>query len=193
LQSQRAQYIIEKNVTQFAPVKRISIIDTRGLIVFDTNRTFLQTLVARAWYEKIAEDGDQLWRTDFQKLRAADAPIRNTAGEVVAYVVLLSVDARTRNTGFNLIMSIEVLSIVFLSLGLALSVLLAMGVGKQIQTITQPSIDDLSRLAYGVHAAPEAYSDISPAEDIAPFSQPLLGALKSIETTQKNIHKMVGP
>ena len=189
----RAQQIIDNYFNQLAPIKRISIFNTEGSILLDTNRIFLGTTVPEYWFKKSVEEGDRLWRADFQMLRGIDAPILNSKGEVIAYIVLLSDDKRSHSFGFKFMMGLSVVSLFVLTIILGLCLLLVLVMGRKIQGVMQPVLNDLHTLAY----MPESLSPHNPnathlsSTDASAFTRPVAAFLHGVGTAQKNLQTMV--
>lgn len=189
----RVNKIIDNYFNQLAPIKRISIFDKEGLILFDTNRIFVGSVVPEYWFKKTVEEGDRLWRADFQMLRGVDAPILNSKGEVIAYIVLLSQDMRSTSFGFKFMMGLSIVSLFVLTIVLGLCLLLVLVVARKTQGVMQPVLNDLHSLAY----EPESLTPIDPkaphlsSADASAFTRPVTAFLQEVGTAQKNLQTMV--
>ncbi len=189
--SDKTRQLIDSYFSQLEPVKRISIFDAQGTIIFDTNRNFVGTMVPKYWLQKSISEGQQLWSLDFQMLRGADAPIRNLSGEVVAYIVLLTEDIRAQGIGYKLVLSLSIVCLAVLALVLGLCMLLVWRIGLRIQTIVQPVISDLSELAYSPATIQAQQSDHAYAADALVFTQPVAAMLQGVCTAQHKLQQMV--
>lgn len=189
--SKIAQKIIERHFNQIAPIKRICIFNPQGTVIFDTNRVFVGTDVPQEWVNKSLQDGDELWRAEFQMLRAADSSIKDSSGNAIAYILLLTEDVRLKGIGFKLIRYLSIYSIFVLLISLFFCVVLAVWAGKEFDSIIRPAVDDLTYLAYGSanHKLHKSYRPVA-AETMA-FTNPVADLLQDMGDAQDEMQRIL--
>ena len=187
--SKIAQSMIDRYFNQIAPIKRISIFDLQGRIIFDTNRSLIATTVSKNWLDKSLQQSARLWSADFQMLRAADTPIRSQTGQTVAVLVLMAEDVRTMGVGFQIARNFSISSVAVLLLACVLCILLGVWGAKKMTKILQPAADDLYCLAYtpmAIAEEPRLY-----AADASDFTRPVAMLLHDLEQAKINIQHIL--
>ena len=182
--SKNAQHLVDRHLNQIAPIKRISIINPQGRIIFDTSRTLIGTEVPADWLTESRQADDRVWMTDFQSLRAADAVVRDAAGKTIGFVLIFSHNVRQEDAGVKLFRALSFASLAALTLALVLCIFLSHWFGAWVGKFVQPITHELSRLAYSPDADAAATS--------IDFSRSVADRLSAMAWAQQKIQALLG-
>ena len=182
--SKNAQGIVDRHINQIAPIKRISIIDLQGRVIFDTSHTLIGTQIPADWLKESVQAGDRVWVPNFQKLRAADAPVRDAAGKPVGFVLLLTQDVRQEDVSIKLFQSLSLSSLAALAAAVVMCIFLSLWFCAWLNKMVRPIKEDLSHLAYS------PYRDaLATTTD---FSRSVAAQLSDMAWAQQEIRQILG-
>jgi hypothetical protein len=190
-QSNRAQSILNHHFSQLAPIKRISVFDTQGTVLLDTNPVFVGTVVSEHWLTNSTNQNQRVWQDDSPGFRAVDATLRNRIGVPVAYLVVLTEALAERDTAFKLIFSIAWKTVWYVLLVVAAALGLAVWMRRRLTHQIQPVLQVLSHLA---HPGERTIADptLTPQPTpVAAFTTPVSACLQRIQAGQQQLQQAV--
>jgi hypothetical protein len=116
-----AQQVIDRRRVDDPAVVRVSVVDAKGLIVFDTDRAQIAQKGDPAWGQPAA--GQAAWRGSNAAQFLVSAPIVNTFGQAVGWVVLAYERSVVTGKAVSILHSMLSASLIAIGVGSVLAVL----------------------------------------------------------------------
>ncbi|MDP2800833.1 MAG: hypothetical protein Q8O26_03035 [Phreatobacter sp.] len=185
-----AQQVIDRRRVDDTAVVRVSVVDAKGLIVFDTDRAQISQKADRGWGMPAA--GQTAWRGSTAAVFLVSTPIVNTFGQAVGWVVLAYERAVVTRKAVSILHSMLSASLIAISAGSVLAILGVWLLARRLRALWVSAEQQLSQAQLDTPVSAEEPSK-PPGDEIAvaSFVRRSQSSLRALKAGEKYVETLL--